>query len=155
MTTSTNLKSDILRHELKAHISIPLILTAFFVLSSFVPFIQIIILTLNGGYLASIDDMMSSTKADKKTINLIGNLLPNLLFLFWFYSATNKAAKIIAAVLSMIFMTAFFHFMTMDDNEEKNPYWLQFLVVAFVSGCILTLVAYLRYRRTAKKDINV
>lgn len=94
---------------------------------------------------------MSSIKVDTKTINLIGNLLPIILFLFWFYNATNQAARIIAAILSMIFMTAFFYFMTMDNNEEKNPYWLQFLIIALVSGGILTRVAYLTYRRTAEK----
>lgn len=155
VTASTKFKRDILQSEIRAHITVPLILTAIFVLSSFVPVIQTIILTLNGGYLASIEDMISSTNANTKSINLLGNLLPTLLLLFWFYNATNKIGQFIAAILAMVFMTAFFYFMTMDDNEEHEPYWLQFLIIALVSGFILTIVAYIKYKRTKEiKNIS-
>lgn len=145
-----------MRPELKAQISIPFVLTCIFAVSSFVPVIQILILTLNGGYLATIKELISPNRSDNSVfINLTGNLLPIIILLFWFYKETNKIPKIIAASLAMSFMTALFLFMTMDDNSEHDPYWLQFLIVAFVSGLVLTLVAYLRYWRTIRNKISL
>lgn len=125
-------------------------------MSSFVPVFQIFILTLNGGYLAIIEELICSNRSGNIVfVNLTGNLLPIIILLFWFYKETNKAPKIIAASLAMIFMTAFFLFLTMDDNSDHDPYWLQFLMVALVSGFVLTLVAYLRYRRTIRNKLSI
>lgn len=119
-------------------------------LYSFMPIIQLIILTINGAYLAIIDKIIGPGKVNIKTINLIGNLMPILIFLFWFYKSRNISKKIISATLSMVFMTALFLFMTTDEKQDTKPYWLNFLIIHFASGMILTLAAYLSYRRSAQ-----
>lgn len=108
---------------------------------------------MNGGYLALIGEKISSPDSDIKTVNLIGNLLPILVLLFWYYRTSNKVGKIISAVFAMIFMTAFLCFMSMGQNETNEPYWLRFLIIALVSGGILTLVTYLSCKRSARISI--
>ena len=98
--------------------------------------------------------MIGYNRYDTKTINLIGNLIPILLFLFWFYKATNQAAKIIAASLAIVFITAFVLFMTIDNNVDSHPYWLQFIVAALISGAVLTITAYLKYEQSVGKKVT-
>jgi len=133
---------------LKSEISIPLILTGVFTAFSFIPVIQILILTFDGGLIALANKVVRSDNTGSMAIaNIIVNLLPTLLLLFVYFRTIKQSTKIIAAFLGMIFMTVFIFFLTGGIDEDNNPYFLNFLIIALISGSVLTLISLLRYRR--------
>ena len=136
-----------MRQDLKNQLTIPLILTIIFVVLSFVPLVQILILTFDGGLVSLINKAVGADNPGNiLTANIIANLLPTMILLFLFFKATQKSIKIITATLSMIFMTAFIFFFTDGFNKDSDPYFLNFIIVALISGSILMIVAILKYR---------
>ncbi|MEJ7768052.1 MAG: hypothetical protein WKF89_09585 [Chitinophagaceae bacterium] len=139
---------------LRNHLTTPLILTGIFIASSFIPAIQILILTVDGGFIALINKYISSDNTGNiVTANIIANLLPVLILLHVFYRSTMKSTGVIAAVLAMIFMTAFIFFSTGGITEDNEPYFLNFVIVSLISGSILTLVSFLKYLKQNKRGI--
>ena len=142
-----------MQQDLKHHLTIPFILTAIFVVSAFVPIVQILILTFDGGLLSLINKAVGADNTGSiLTPNIIANLLPTLLLLFVFFKATKQSVKIITATLSMIFMTAFIFFLTDGIGKDSDPYFLDFIIIALISGSILTLVAILKYRQIKQRQ---
>ena len=139
-----------MNQDLKKELTIPLILTAIFVASSFIPVIQIVILTLDGGLIPLINKIVAADNTGSIwAANIIANLLPSILFLFLFFKAIKLSVKILTASFSMIFMTAFIFFLT--DGIDSDPYFLNFILIALISGSILTFIAIFKYRQIKQK----
>ena len=137
----------------KNQISIPLVLTGIFIASSFIPLIQLLILTFSGGLISLVNKVIGLDKSGNiLTANLIVNLLPTVLLLFAFYVATKQSTKIITSALAMVFMTAFIFFLTDGIDKDSNPYFLNFLIIALVSGFALTLVSLIKYWQTKHRQ---
>jgi hypothetical protein len=131
----------------KRQIKLPLILTVIFIALSFIPIIQILILTFSGGLISTINKTIGNDNSDNLLFaNMIVNLLPSIVLLILFYRSRQNVMKIITAVLAMIFMTAFIFFLTDGIYKDSNPYYLNFIVVALISGSVLAIVSFLRYR---------
>ena len=131
---------------MKNQISIPIILSAIFIASSFAPIIQIYILTFDGALVSLINKGVASDNSGNiMTANIIANLLPTIFFLFVFFKATKRSTKIITATLAMIFMTAFIFFLTDGITKDREPYFLNFIIVSIISGTALMLVGVFKY----------
>jgi hypothetical protein len=136
------------RQDLKKQLAIPLILTTIFIVSSFIPIIQFSILTFDGGLISLVNKVVGAE--DTRNIisaNVISNLLPTAVLLLAFFKTIKRSIEIITATLSMILMTAFIFFITDGITKDSEPYYLDFLIIALISGSILTLVAILKYKK--------
>ncbi len=115
------IKNEMVRQDLKNQLKIPLILTTIFVVLSFVPLVQILILTFDGGLISVINKAVGEDKTENLlTANVIANLLPTVLLLFSFFKATRQSTKIITSTLSMILLTAFIFFLTDGITKTAN-----------------------------------
>jgi hypothetical protein len=136
------------RQDLKKQLIIPIILTTIFIVSSFVPIIQILIWTFDGVLVKLINDIVGADNTGNiLTANIIANLLPTMILLFLFFKANSQRTKIITATLSMILMTAFIFFLTDGIFKDNDPYFLNLLINALISGTILTLIALLKFKQ--------
>lgn len=134
-----------MQQNFKTQLTIPLVLTIIFVVSSFVPIIQFLILTFDGGLISLVNKVVGKDDtANILTANIIVNLLPTALLFIVYFKTTKRGARIITATLSMIFMTAFIFFLTDGIDKDNDPYFLNFLIIALISGSILTLVVILK-----------
>lgn len=133
----------------KRQIKLPLLLTVIFIALSFMPIIQVIILTFSGGLISTINKAIGRDNSDNLLLaNMIVNLLPTIVLLILFYRSRQNAVIITTAVLAMISMTAFIFFLTDGIYKDSDPYYLNFIVVALISGSVLAIVSFLRYRHT-------
>ena len=138
----------------KRQIKLPLILTVVFIALSFIPIIQIIILTFSGGLISTINKAIGRDNSDNLLLaNMIVNLLPTIVLLILFYRSRQNARKITTAVLAMIFMTAFIFFFTDGIYKDRDPYYLNFIVVALISGSVLAIVSLLRHRHSRYQQL--
>jgi ABC-type thiamin/hydroxymethylpyrimidine transport system permease subunit len=142
------------KEKLKRQIKLPLILTGIFTILSFIPIIQIIILTFSGGLISIINKGFGrGSSGDILVANLIVNLLPSILLLILFYWSRHPGMKILTAILAMIFLTAFLFFLTDGIYKDSDPYFLNFIVVALISGFVLATVSFLKYRNTTREQL--
>jgi hypothetical protein len=140
-----------MRKDFKTQLRIPLLLTVVFVVSSFAPVMQILILTYDGALIWAFYKVVGADDTgDILAANIAVNLLPTAVLLLAFCKATKQHVKIVTATLSMIFMTAFTFFLT--NGKDSNPYFLKFIVIELISGSILILVAILKYYLNQRHD---
>ena len=144
-----------MKEDLKKQIYLPIILTLIFIVSSFIPILQIIILTLDGGLISLASKAIGQDISENLfKENIIFNLIPTLILLFLFYKSTTHILNITSSALAMIFMTAFFMFLTDGVKYDSDPYFLNFILVAFVCGIILTLITFLKYLSINQKEMR-
>lgn len=122
-------------------LEIPLIIMGVLVVTSFIPIIQILILTLNGGIMYLFSLLLGSKE-------LVGNLLLgvegfiSLFGLILFYKSIKILWRIFSAVFTVLFllplMVYIFGFI------ETDMYFVQNLVAGFAVGLILLAVALVK-----------
>lgn len=122
-------------------LEIPLIIMGVLVVTSFIPIIQILILTLNGGIMYLFSLLLGSKE-------LVGNLLLgvegfiSLFGLILFYKSIKILWRIFSAVFTVLFllplMVYIFGFI------ETDMYFVQNLVAGFAVGLILLVVALVK-----------
>lgn len=122
-------------------LEIPLIIMGILVLSSFVPIIQIVILTLNGAILSPLYAIASNDKIAIQYIYFF-NFLISFFGLVLFFRASKISLIILSAIFSVLFLlplaTYIFGVIVTD------LYFVQNLVSGFVVGLILLIVALLK-----------
>lgn len=122
-------------------LEIPLIIMGILVLSSFVPIIQIVILTLNGAILSPLYAIASNDKVAIQYIYFF-NFLTSFFGLVLFFRASKISLIILSAIFSVLFLlplaTYIFGMIVTD------LYFVQNLVSGFVVGLILLIVALLK-----------
>lgn len=119
----------------------PLIIMGVLVVTSFIPIIQILILTLNGGMMYLFSLLLGGKE-------LVGNYLLaiegfiSLVGLILFYKSIKKLWSIFSVIFTLLFllplMVYIFGFI------ETDIYFLQNLVAGFAVGLILLVVALLK-----------
>ncbi|SIO55601.1 hypothetical protein [Chitinophaga niabensis] len=125
-------------------IKFSLIASAILVVSSFVPIIQVLILTANGAFLSLF------TSSDTKIILLI-NGIAFLLMLVLFYFAKTTAAKVFSIFGFLLFFLPLFFYSTGDlfidetgNLRLENLYFLQFLLAGIAAGVLLTVIELMK-----------
>jgi hypothetical protein len=102
-------------------------------ITSFVPFIQVILMYWNGGILAVTEDI---TGIDALDLAIPLNLILTLLSLFAYFKSKRIGLKILFAILTMFFINGLtvFTFEKVFGNSDASFYAWQFIVGATLTG---------------------
>ena len=132
---------------MKREIRIPLILTGIFILFSFVPILQILIFTYDGGLLSVFQKgLFNDEDGAELKVNLIVNLPLAIAFFAGYYFASSKTLEVLFSFLAISFLSCFIFFLTADsNNEETDLYFLKFIIIALIAGSVATMMAMLKY----------
>lgn len=124
-------------------IKFSLIASAVLVLSSFVPVIQILILTLNGAFVSMF------TSSNSVVIQLVNGVATLLMFLL-FYFSSSVVAKLFSLLGVLIFFMPFLFYATENRISTDRFYFLQFLIVGIITGIMLIGVEYFRSKKVTQ-----
>lgn len=119
--------------------STSIVATIVFLLSSFIPVFQIILLTLNGGLIAYF--------SQKNILYFyIINLLASILFLYLYHYSTKRRNQILSAIGFYCF---FFPLMTfsIEKHIPQDPFFLGILTIGALAGVALMVVDRFRSAR--------
>lgn len=120
---------------------IPLIIMAVLVLTSFLPLIQIFVMTLNGAIMYPLYSIADSDEIASKYI-FVTNSTMSLIGLILFYVSNKMSWTTVAAIFVVFFL---FPLMGLIFGFIKTEmYFLQNLVAGFAVGLILLVVALLK-----------
>lgn len=127
----------------KSNISIPILITLFLVLSSFIPIIQVMILTLNGG-LASITEKLFSINSIKTAV--VFNAVVSVICLLWYYKQGKLGLEILSAIISVFFLFPYFTFQIGDYIKSEDYYFLTLMLSGFLTGLVLLIIGFIKKR---------
>lgn len=114
-------------------------------ITSFVPFIQVILMYWNGGILAVTGDV---TGLDGLDLAMPLNLILAVVSLFAYFESKKIGMKIFVAVLTMFFINGLtvFGFEKVFGNSDASFYAWQFIVGALLTGLGLFTADVLRHK---------
>lgn len=126
-------------------LEIPLIIAGVLVFTSFLPIIQILIMTLNGAIVSPSFAIANNDKTAVQYIYIFNSLM-SMIGLILFYKAIKITSRMLSAIFTVLFllplMVLIFGFI------ETDVYFLQNLVAGFAVGLILLVVALLKKNPT-------
>lgn len=122
-------------------LEIPLIIMGVLVLTSLLPVIQILIMTLNGGIMALFSMLLGSKELVSNYLLAIEGFI-SLLGLILFYASIKISWRIFSAIFTVLFLLPLMVYIF--EFIETNMYFLQNLVAGFAVGLILLVVALLK-----------
>ena len=123
-----------------------IIFTLVFILSSFLPIIQIVFLNINGGIFSFLEN---NTNFDGTNISLIFNFLFSVIFAIFYFRCKSLLCQIINSILIAFFFTSFVSFSKIQlfGNEEGNFYFLPFLISAIIIGITIISIEKIKYSK--------
>lgn len=111
-----------------------LITSAILVLSSFIPVIQVLILTANGAFVSLF------TSSNNKVILMV-NAIASLLMFVLFYFSNSTLKKLLSLLGILLFFVPFLFYATEKIiSTEKSYYFFQFLIIGIITGVLLILI---------------
>jgi hypothetical protein len=122
-------------------IKFSLIASIVLVLSSFIPVIQVLILTLNG---ALVSLFTSSDNSVILLVNVIGSLTMFLLF----YLSSSFITKFLSLLGILIFFIPFLFYATEKLISTEQYYFIQFLIIGFITSVLLITIEYISKKST-------
>src|SRR5690606_9599243 len=122
-------------------LEIPLIIMGVLVLTSFLPLIQILIMTLNGAIMYPLYSIADNDEIASRYIFIVDTLM-SIVGLVIFYKSNKLSWRVFSAIFTVLFllplMVLIFGFI------ETDVYFLQNLIAGFTVGVILLVVALFR-----------
>ena len=114
---------------------ISLIFFGALLITSFVPFVQVILMYWNGGILAVSEDI---TGIDALDLAIPLNLILTLLSLFAYFKSKRIGLKVLFAILTMFFINGLtvFSFEKVFGNSDASFYAWQFIVGAILTSSL-------------------
>ena len=122
-------------------LEIPLIIMGVLVLTSFIPIIQILIMTLNGAIVSPLYAITNNDKAAVQNIYIFDSLM-SLIGLILFYKAIKITRRILSAIFTVLFLLPLMSYIF--GFIETDMYFAQNLVAGLSVGLILLVVALLK-----------
>ncbi len=122
-------------------IKFSLIASIVLVLSSFIPVIQVLLLTLNGAFLSLF------TNSDNKVILLINGICSILMFVL-FYFSSSLFTKILSLLGVLIFSIPFLFYATEKLISTDKYYFIQFLIIGIIISLFLITIEYITKKAT-------
>jgi uncharacterized protein YqgC (DUF456 family) len=122
-------------------IKFSLIASIVLVLSSFVPVIQVLLLTLNGAFLSLF------TNSDSKVILLVNGICSILMFVL-FYLSSSLFTKILSLLGVLIFFIPFLFYATEKLISTEKYYFIQFLIIGIITSLFLITIEYITKKAT-------
>jgi hypothetical protein len=126
------------------NLGIPLILTAFLLVSSFVPVIQILLIYLNTALVYPITRIAGT---DSMAVHYITDGLLAIVTLFSFYYSKKTIWKIISAIGFTLFILPMLVYATEGVFNEEDKYYLRFMLFGIIVGIPLILVGLLKMKK--------
>lgn len=118
------------------------------VVTSFIPIIQILIMTLNGGIMILFSLLVDDKELSRNFILAIEGFI-SLIGLILFYKSTKILWRIFSVILTLLFlfplMVYIFEFIVTDK------YFVQNMVAGFAVGLILLIVTLFKKRPSEKR----
>lgn len=107
-------------------------------ITSFLPILQIIIITINGGIISVISQK-------NLTLQYIINGLGSILFLIVYYLSTARKKQIFSIIGFLFF---FFPLISYSSEKimPKEPYFIEAMLIGLISGIILVLMDMLKQK---------
>jgi peptidoglycan/LPS O-acetylase OafA/YrhL len=127
----------------KKTLLLPLIITGVLMVSAFIPVLQVLILTLNGGFLY-LFEMISKT--DTSSLQYVVNAFCGVLLLILYFLSKKTIARVLTAIGVVFFVLPLLMYSFENTFTEGSPYFLQFMVIGLLTGFILLLVSYFKDR---------
>ena len=114
-------------------------------ITSFVPFVQVILMYWNGGILAVSEDI---TGIDALDLAIPLNIILTLLSLFAYFKSKRIGLKVLFAILTMFFINGLtvFSFEKVFGNSDASFYAWQFIVGAILTGIGLFTADLFRHK---------
>lgn len=122
-------------------IKFSLIASIVLVLSSFVPVIQVLLLTLNGAFLSLF------TNSDSKVILLVNGIGSILMFVL-FYFSSSLFTKILSLLGVLMFFIPFLFYATEKLISTEKYYFIQFLIIGIITSLFLITIEYITKKAT-------
>ena len=122
--------------------------SAIFMLLSFIPLLQLIFPTYNGGLLFIVDNFIFNDHSNTTEItNWIVNFPLSILFLIFYYNSKTKKTELTFSILFLIFSFCFIFFQISEIlSYEVKPYFLLSLIESFLSAIILNITWLVKYK---------
>ena len=117
-------------------IKFSLIASIVLVLSSFIPVIQVLILTLNGAFVSLF------TSSDTGVILLVNGIGSLTMFLL-FYFSSRFITKFLSLLGILLFFIPFLFYATEKLISTEKYYFIQFLIIGIVTSIFLTTIEYI------------
>ena len=114
-----------------------LITSAILVLGSFVPVLQVLILTANGAFISIF------TNENTKVILLVNGIMSLIMFTL-FYFSNMTITKVISVLGLLLFFIPFLFYATEKIISVDKYYFLQFLIIGIVTGVLLMLIEIIK-----------
>lgn len=132
---------NMLNNTFKKRLMLPLLIMGVLVFSSFIPVIQILIMTLNGAviyplYFAAANDEIASSYI------VIINSIMSIIGLTIFYLSQKKLWEISSAIFTVLFLLPLM--ILVFGFIETDIYFLRDLISGFVVGLVLIAVVFLK-----------
>ncbi|PIV95132.1 MAG: hypothetical protein COW44_00615 [Flavobacteriaceae bacterium CG17_big_fil_post_rev_8_21_14_2_50_33_15] len=131
----------------RKEIILPLIVTGVLVLSSFIPVLQITILSLNGGVIYLFEMIFGNSESLLYIINAVFAFV----FIVAYYYSSKRFIQLLTTLCFVFFSLPLLMYSTENIFSENNPYYLQFLVIGLITGLILLFIAYWKHYKTQIK----
>lgn len=126
-------------------IKIPIVMLGVLVFSSFVPFLQIMTMYLNGSILYIIGKL---TGRDGQEIQYATNALFSLIALVLFYKSRKTIWKVFSAISALVFLLPLFVYAFENQVSEDPYYFLPMMLAGLAAGIILVFAGLLKSRKT-------
>lgn len=127
----------------KKTLLLPLIITGVLMISAFIPVLQVLILTLNGGFLYLFE---MTSKTDTSLLQYAVNAFCGVLLLILYFLSKKTIARVLTAIGVVFFVLPLLMYSFENTFTEDRPYFLQFMVIGLLTGFILLLVSYFKDR---------
>jgi hypothetical protein len=124
-------------------IKFSLIASTVLVLSSFIPVLQVLILTLNGAFVSLFTN-------DGSKIILIVNSISSVIMFVLFYLSSSITAKLLSLLGVLLFFIPFLFYITENQISTEKYYFIQFLIIGIITGLILIGLEYLRSKKATQ-----
>ncbi|WP_299756356.1 hypothetical protein [uncultured Pontibacter sp.] len=126
------------------NLAIPLILTAFLLVSSFVPVAQILLIYLNSALVYPITRIAGT---DSMAVHYVTDGLLATITLLGFYNSKKTIWKILSAFGFTLFMLPMLLYATEGIFNEEDQYYLRFMFFGTIVGIPLVLVGILKMKK--------
>jgi hypothetical protein len=118
-----------------------LIASIVLVLSSFIPVMQVLILTLNGAFVSLF------TSSDNGVILLVNGIGSLSMFLL-FYFSSSLFTKILSLLGVLMFFIPFLFYATEKLISTEKYYFIQFLIIGIITSLLLISIEYISKKAT-------
>ena len=122
------------------HLKLALLITAFLVVSSLVPVLQILILNFNGGVIY----LFESLFGNDTFMNYKLNVILFLLFIVVYILSKDIFFRILSILGFILFFLPFLFYLTVDYFTDEDIYFLQFMIIGLITGGMLMIFSIIK-----------